>query len=898
MQSIAPCAALILAAAAALPAQNSQATPQPAAVPQPKPAPAAAPKPDPVKPFAELIKDATEIAGVFRLYRTAENKVYMELVPEHFEKTYLLSLTCDSAIGERGIYAAEMCGHLPVLFRRLGKNSVQIIGRNSRFRADEGTPMARAVKRSFSDSVLGLAPVVSQPHPDRKSVLIDLGALFLTDLPMYAYRLEASFRMPYRFDARNSSFGAVKAFEGNVEIETTAHYAAERPPVPPLTAPGAPSPPRVAPPRSLADVRSMLLKFRYSISELPDSGYRPRIADDRVGHFFVQINDYSDRRDHKDTPAVRYVNRWRLEKADPAASLSRPKKPIVFWLENTIPEQYRAAVREGVLMWNKAFERIGLRDAVEVRQQPDGAEWDAADVRYNTIRWFAGMDAGFAQGPSRANPFTGEIYDADIRFSEVFTRAHRQTALIVRTPLSALPTPWPSGYEEYCTLMSDAVAELAFGVDVLAARDIEPDSPEATRFVDEYLRWISAHEVGHTLGLRHNFRSSSIRPITEMHNPEITASEGLIGSVMDYTPPNIAAKGEKQGEFHQSTLGPYDYWAIEYAYKPIDAATPEDELPELRKIASRAADPMLAYGTDEDAGVSNVPLDLDPLANRFDLGADPLQYYAHRVRLSREIWENMEAKLEKPGEGYQVLRRSFDNALGQLRGVMLLASKYVGGVYHHRDHIGDANARLPYQPVPALRQKQALQLISENCFAPKAFQFSPALINKLNIDRFPDRFSANPFGGPNDPPVHDNILSLQRAVLERLFHPVVLKRMVDNEMRYATAAERFRLSELFRSLQAAVWADAQGSRPDINSMRRNLQREHLRRMLGMLLRDGGMPEDARTMARHSLQTLRQQLRGTMASAGPGMPVETRAHLSETIARIDESLNASMQRTAF
>jgi hypothetical protein len=229
---------------------------------------------------------------------------------------------------------------------------------------------------------------------------------------------------------------------------------------------------------------------------------------------------------------------------------------------------------------------------------------------------------------------------------------------------------------------------------------------------------------------------------------------------------------------------------------------------------------------------------------------------------------------------------------------MLLAAKYVGGVYHHRDHVGDANGRLPYQPVPAVQQKQALQLIAENCFAPRAFQFSPALINKLNVERFPDRYAANPFGGPYDPPVHDNILSLQRAVLDRVFHPIVLKRLVDNEMRYANPAERFRLSELFRNLQSAVWADAQGSRPDINSMRRNLQREHLRKMLGMLLRDAGVPEDARTLARHSLQTLRAQLRAALASGGAAMPLETRAHLTESVARIDESLTASMQRTAF
>jgi Domain of unknown function (DUF5117) len=213
----------------------------------------------------------------------------------------------------------------------------------------------------------------------------------------------------------------LKAFDRNIEIETVNHFAAEQPPLPPLLSPGVPPPPSPEPPRNIPDIRSVLFHFRYSISELPGPGFRPRLADDRVGHFFTQVEDYSSDRNFESSR--RYINRWRLEKQDPSAPLSPPKQPIVFWMENTIPVEYRDAIREGVLLWNKAFERIGFKDAVRVKQQPDNADWDPADVRYGTLWWFAGYpDPGFAEGPSRVNPLTGEIYDADIRFDAGMTR--------------------------------------------------------------------------------------------------------------------------------------------------------------------------------------------------------------------------------------------------------------------------------------------------------------------------------------------------------------------------------------------------------------------------------------------------------------------------------------------
>jgi hypothetical protein len=861
------------------------------------------------KLFADIVKEAEVIKGLFTFYKT-EDKVFLEIQPDQFDKTYMLSLTCESGLGEGGFYADSYCGETPFVFHKEGK-TVQVILKNTRFAAEDHSPMGRAVAHSFSDSILGSTKRESSPHPERKSQLIDLGAILLTDVPMMAYQLNEVFRIGYRYDGKNSNFGMLKAFDRNIEIETVNHFSAEQPPLPPLLPPGVPPPPSPEPPRNVPDIRSVLFHFRYSISELPGPGFRPRLADDRVGHFFTQVEDYSSDRNFESSR--RYINRWRLEKQDPTAPLSPPKQPIVFWMENTIPVEYRDAIREGVLLWNKAFERIGFKDAVQVKQQPDNADWDPADVRYSTLRWFAGYpDPGFAEGPSRVNPLTGEIYDADIRFDAGMTRFFRReineyvnpvgTAWMPWTeePRKPFLAPWHNGPAEFCDLVAGAVRDSEFAFDLLTARGMAPEGPEANQFVHDYLVEIAAHEVGHTLGLRHNFRASTIHTLEQAQDATLTAKEGLTGSVMDYIPTNISAQGQKQGQYHQTTLGPYDYWAIEYAYKPIAANTPDEELPELAKIASRAAEPQLAYDTDEDAGIGGGPFDMDPAVNRFDFGSDPLKYYALRVKLAEEIRANMEKKLEKPGEGYQVLRRSFSGALGQEGYSLYLASKFIGGVYHYRSHVGDPGNRLPFEPVPAAKQKEALELLREHLFSPTAFRFSPQLLNKLASPRHSNFVDFLAMRTRFDVPIHDMVLSLQNQVMDRLFHPLLLSRILDSEVKLPPPAEPFSLGLLFTELQDSIWAEtrAPGNSLTIDSYRRSLQRAHLRKMVGMVLRDSSVPEDAQTLSRQGLTSLRSQLQSTLGKPGIKMSVETRAHLSESVARIDEALKANMQRTGF
>jgi hypothetical protein len=429
---------------------------------------------------------------------------------------------------------------------------------------------------------------------------------------------------------------------------------------------------------------------------------------------------------------------------------------------------------------------------------------------------------------------------------------------------------------------------------------MDPDGAEADKFIHDYLVEVAAHEVGHTLGLRHNFRASTTHTLEQASDSSLMEKQGLTGSVMDYIPTNVAPRGVKQGPYHQTALGPYDYWAIEYAYKPIDATSPEGELPQLEQIASRAAEPDLAYDTDEDAGIGGGAFDMDPLVNRFDYGTDPLQFYARRVVLAHEVWDNMEKKLEVQGQGYQVLRRSFDIALGQAGYALYLSSKYIGGVYHYRGHVGDPGNRLPFEPVPAAQQKAALEIIRKELLSPSSFQFSPELLNKLASPRFSDWTDIESMRTRFDVPIHEMVLGLQNRVLDRFYDPIVLNRLLDSEVKVSSPGDALTMGLLFNEIQDSVWAElkAPGPSVEINTYRRSLQRAHLRKLVAIALRTDSVPEDAQTMARENLTALRTQIRSIVSKPGLKTSLETRAHLNESLTRIDDTLKANMQRTAF
>ncbi|QJB45151.1 zinc-dependent metalloprotease [Dolichospermum flos-aquae] len=841
------------------------------------------PKEDELEDFTEVTKDTQKSEGIFTIYRHKhKNKIYLEIKPEQLQKNFIANSTLESGIGEKGIYSGMPLQDFLFYFQKVD-NQIQFVVRNVNFRTREGDPQARSVARSFSDSVLYTIPIKSI-NSQGKTILIDLGDLLLTDLAGLSTNLELAVSPDQGY------LGNAKVFPNNLEIESIFNFANG----------GKNS-------DVLPDSRGFTLKVHYSLSELPKTKYQPRLADERVGYFLTAYQDLS--KDERRDTFVRYINRWNLEKQDPTAAISPPKKPIVFWIDNAVPLEYRQSIKEGILMWNQAFLKAGFKDAIQVQQMPDNATWDPADIRYNTIRWINTVDGFFAMGPSRVNPLTGEILNADILIDGSFVRLlkndyrqiiqpqNSQTSTSLSTlvnngrlcgkgnqkspkslgNLSKLATDY-----DLCYGM-EASNQLAFGSLAMSMLGNTTPSPEQLKdYIHQYLRLIITHEVGHTLGLRHNFRGSTLLSPEEMNNPEITQTKGMTASVMDYIPPNIAPNGVKQGDYFPQQVGPYDEWVIEYGYTPSQASTTMGEKSFLAAIAGKSNQRELSYAPDEDLSNS------DPTVNPWDHSSNVLVYSHSQLANARRMWERLNQGYAIDAENSSDVEERFNTILRNYLQNLYYTSKYIGGQSFYRVKPNDTKGQLPFVPVPVEQQRQALMTMQKYVFAEDALKFPPELLNKLVPSRWL-HWGTNIQVGRLDYPIHDLVLLVQTAVLRDLLASDRLTRIKDLELKSASG-KSLTLPELFDTLQSGIWSEVlqPKGKLQISSLRRGLQREYLNVLMGMVLRKEATPEDARTLAWYKLKQLNNQLRRVNSE-----DEYTQAFLLETRDRIEKTLNAPL-----
>jgi hypothetical protein len=874
--------------------------------------------------FNTVVKGAKEYEGLFKLYHK-EDRVYMEILPQQFDKPVLCPIAVARGAGMGGL-TLNFGEQWVLIFKRVG-DKVHLIRRNVHFKAKPGSPTAKAVEVTYADSVLMALRIAAINQMKQQAVLINLNDIFMTDFAELGLG---------HFDANRSVWHKIKAFPRNIELQIQATYS------------GGGGRRMFGGSQGTIDARGHTVVIHYGLAELPEGGYHPRLADDRVGYFLSAVKDFSS--DSKDTAFVRYVNRWRLERAEPLDpknpnKLSVPKKSIKFYIEKTVPHEYRAAVQEGILEWNKAFEKIGFRNAIEVVQQRDDEDWDPEDMNYNTFRWIT-TDAAFAMGPSRANPLTGEILDADIIFDADMVRfwkheqrifSHGGIALEPVSPIQAqdmglgldhlllgrqlgdsgwndrAPDPLSARLraiqQGVCQCGSHMKYELGMAAMAMVERGVlKPGDKVPDDLINQAIKETVMHEVGHTLGLRHNFKASTMLPNEQLHDTKITREKGLVGSVMDYNPVNLAPKGVKQGDYYTTTIGPYDYWAIEYAYKPLTGNT-ESEWPELQKIANRGAQPGNDYGTDEDTFLTS-----DPLINRWDLGADVMKFAQDRMLLAEELLKGLSDRVVNKGEGYQRARVAFSILLSQYGDGAYLISKYIGGEHAHRDHRDDPKGRDPLVPVAAAKQREALKFLQDHIFSDKSFQFPPELLRRLAVERW-YHWGTRP--GSTDFPLYDRILGIQRLALNQLLSAAVLRRVQNNTLKSAKEEQPLTLAEVFRGVTEGIWNEMPNGavREDkgplqFSIIRRNLQREHVRKLSHLVLGqkasddwfvilvlgdvDTAAPPDARSLARLHLREISKRIQTTLSGKHAVVDETTRAHLEECSERIAKVLSASMQ----
>jgi hypothetical protein len=692
-------------------------------------------------------------------------------------------------------------------------------------------------------------------------------------------------------DVRNSVISSVRATPQSVENQTQNHYYAANigivPPASGSAAPAAPAGAAPSVPKYVPDSRSLFIGHHYSLTPLPEQPMAPRRADARIGLMTTTVLDFSD--DLARTPRQRWVERWRLEKKDPAAELSEPVKPITFWIDRNVPLKYRATISAGILEWNKAFEKIGFKDAIAVRQQADDAAFDTLDVGYASVRWLLSAEPRFgAIGPRHVDPRSGEILAADIGIESLSSRSLRNLraqTLAASASFDAALGGAPAGAHDHCQYADVAAEQLGYALDVLEARgDLAPDSSEAQQFVLDYLKDTTMHEVGHTLGLRHNFRASRAYSEAQLSDAAFTREHGTTASVMEYNAINLPRPGQTGGTPFQTVLGPYDYWAIEYAYKPL---APADEKAELLRIAARGNEPLLAFGTDEDAS-----LGIDPETLQLDLGADPIAYAAKRLDIARDLFARQEKRSLRADQSYAVLRRSLGYAIADAGRAVGVLVRQIGGVRTLRDHPG--SGRDPLLPVNAAVQRQALDLIAHNVLSIDGLAVTPALQRRLAPD-FEDRVEIP--GLSTDYPVPQRLLDLQRAVLNQLLSDAVAARILDSVGKNDRPEAAFQLAELYSRLSRDVWSELAAG-VSIPATRRELQREYVNRLASALLRPSAQTRaDARSLLRLQAQELALQLNKAVKRPGKALDAQTRAHLQDSAETLDQALSAKVLRAA-
>lgn len=837
-----------------------------------------------------ILKDAKTVTGMWTMYQKGNN-LYWEISPGDYSSEYIVMIAIS-----RGIAQGQLLGGMTWnlgddwvwQFRKVGEN-VHIVRKNVRFKANPSSPEAKAVASSYSDSILFSLPIMTKGP--KGGDLVDLTRVFFSDLPQISRALPG-----FSFSPDKSAWKAVKGFEDNMELDVAATYASSG----------------MAEIDTVPDSRGATINVHYSLSKVPSTGYQPRLADDRVGYFLTVVKDFSKKSDREQF--VRYINRWDLQKADPTADPSPPKKPIVFYIEKTVPFKYRKAIYDGIYEWNKAFEKAGFVNAIEVHQQLDNDDRDPEDVRYNFFRWIT-SNAGFAMGPSRVNPYTGQILDADIIFDADFLTSWKQEYETLSRPTIAEMTGGLLDIQDTftdrprtifedrpatgadCSLAHGMSMQLAFGSAAIMA-ETDPKVVEANleKLIQQGLKEVTMHEVGHTLGLRHNFKGSKWVGLKDMNDSE-KAKGCLSATVMDYNPTNIVPKGWKQGDYYSTTLGPYDYWAIEYGYKPLSGGT-FGELDDLKKIASRSGDPALAYATDEDTR----GIDPDPDSNRFDLGSDPLEFAQNRLKLVKDLIPTLPDRMVKEGDDYTQVRRALNVLIAQYGQSTYFVSRYIGGLQTSRSHKGDKDGRPPITLVSAKLQRDALSLLEENVFSDQNFQFPPDLLNKLgwsNWNHWGVRETTRKDFG-----VHDFVLQWQERILEQLLSSVTLKRMHDAELKAPPEEDVLTTAELLQRLTKAIFSEVEtikegdytNRKPAISSMRRNLQRSYLKSLSDLALGASAAPQDCQTVAYTELANLKQRIKSLLDNQPVSSKLDTytRAHLLESAARIDKVLDARIE----
>jgi hypothetical protein len=834
------------------------------------------------RPFAEVTRGAEHRPGFFDTYEK-DDKVWIAVPRDLLGKDVLMEMKLAQGIGANGLFGGTMLSLFEANVMTLERRGEQVflLQKPHRFTGGSDSAVARAVALTFGPSVVESARIESVRGDS--ALLLDVTNWFVSDLSGISQRVRFAAATgpgqppPVPFDRQRSYVESVKSFPRNTNIRARLTFRPN-------------NPVNLA---SVADPRFISLSVHYTLAALPDVPMAVRIGDDRVGSILTAHKDFSQ---DDSTFFVRMVNRWRLERGEAVGDKWRPKQPITYHIDHTVPQRYRAAMKAGVEAWNSAFEAAGWVGAIRALDLP--ADADADDIRYATLRWNTSDEPGYgAIGPSTVDPRTGEILDADMLYEASMVANYKNNWRRLASPITAgdafeqalgvgafEATSETSSRHELAGFIEAFEAQGATLRAALIARgELGPGDPVPDNFVMQSVKWVTMHEVGHTLGLQHNFRSSASTPNAQLHDRAFADQGGLYSSVMEYPAVNVAAPGQPNGYFYTPGVGSYDRWAISYAYTNSAA--------DAQRIARQAAERGHLYGTNAESQGAGA---LDPTINTFDLGEDPLAWGRERSTLVRTIITNLPKHVLTDNSSPYEVTVAYGSLMQEYARAVAPAVKYIGGAYINRDHSGDPNARPPFAAIPKEKQREALDFLVDRVFARNALTVPPAVLQQMGSNRWFHFGSNTTFNGRLDFPYHEQTLGFQTAVMGQLVQPLRLAMIRDGETRYG-AANMVTIPELFSTLTRAVWSEVwtPGAVTNADAVRRDLQRAYLDQMTAVVVRPGPrMPADARAVARRTLKDLDRRLAGVASSAT--LNTYMAAHLDESRARIKKALDAGLE----